>query len=231
MNFRFWLENNDIARPFVGSTVQQLVYHGTDKSPFKQFAYQKSQRFVLFAQFDVEAKGFFFSESPHDALEFGQNVVACYIDLKNPLLDPRRDKHLGVDSLPYAKEIDLMKVLAPLIEKDDSGASFVDLGVERYYLKNRRLEKPRDWIYYAVTSMGLNWDALDNPGVVQRMQQLGYDGTFVAEPHTWLGRSIFVPSADQVRMVKWVKGAQAEWGEKEDWNIKKKDGIYNLERS
>ena len=79
--------------------------------------------------------------------------------------------------------------------------------------------------------MGLNWDALDNPGVVKRMQQLGYDGTFVAEPDTWLGRSIFVPSANQVRMVKWVTGAQKEWGEKENWEIKKKDGFSNLERS
>lgn len=231
MDFRFWLENNDATKPFVGSTVQQLVYHGTDKGPFSQFAYQKSQRFVLFSQFDVEAKGFFFSESPHDALEFGRNVVACYIDLKNPLLDPRKEKHLGVDRMPYAKEINMMKILAPLIEKNDQGDHFIDLGIKRHYLQDRRLEKPYDWIYHAVTSMGLNWDALDNPGVVKRMQQLGYDGTFVAEPDTWLGRSIFVPSANQVRMVKWVTGAQKEWGEKENWEIKKKDGFSNLERS
>lgn len=220
MNFKNWLENNEVVQPFPGSTVQHLVYHGTNKGPFNQFTYQKSQRFVLFSSFDVEARGFFFSESPHDALEYGSNVLACYIDLKNPLLDPRRDKNLGIDRLSYEHELKLQKVLAPMLQKNDDG-HYMDIGVRRHYVKNRRRQFGHEWIYDAVRGDGLAWDALDNPGVVQRMLKMGFDGTFVAEPESWLGRSIFVPSPNQVRMVKWVRGSQDSWGEKDDYSTDK----------
>lgn len=223
MNFKNWLENDEVVQPFPGSTVPYLVYHGTNKRPFGQFTFQKSQRFVLFASFDVEAKGFFFSESPHDAVEFGSNVVACYINMKKPLLDPRRDKHLAIDRLTYQQEIDLQKILAPMIQKDDGG-HYMDIGVGRHYIQNRYREFGRQWIYDAISNDGLVWDALDNPGVVERMLKLGYDGTFVAEPDTHLGRSIFIPSPDQVRMVKWVSGVQDSWGDKDDYYTSKKDG-------
>jgi len=227
MNFRNWFENNEVAQPFPGSTVPYLVYHGTDKHAFKQFAYQKSQRFVLFASFDVETKGFFFSESPHDAVEFGKNVVACYINLRNPLLDPRRDKNLGIEGLPDKKEIDMMKILAPMIKKD-TGGHYIDYMITKNYLQHRHCNSAREWIYDAIEQEGLVWDALDNPGVVERMLKLGYDGTFVAEPNTYLGRSIFIPSPNQVRMVKWVTGVQDSWGDRDDYYTSKKDGYSNF---
>jgi hypothetical protein len=224
MRFKSWLENTEMAKPFADSTVKGLVYHGTKKKPFKEFSYQKSKRYILFSEFDVESKGFFFSESPHDALEYGPNVVACYIRLRNPLLDPRRDKYLGVDRMPYKLEIDLQKILAPMIKKDDGG-HHIELGVGKHYLQTRYSQHGREWIYHAVDGDGLNWDALDNPGVIQRMTKLGYDGTFVAEPHTSLGRSIFVPSSDQIQIVKWVNGPQEDWGDKDDYYVKRYGGF------
>jgi len=224
MNFKNWLEGNEVVQPFPGSTVPYLVYHGTNKRPFDQFTVQKSQRFVLFASFDVETHGFFFSENPHDAVEFGKNVVACYINMRKPLLDPRRDKHLGIDRLSYQQEIDLQKVLAPMIEKGDHG-HYMDIGVGRHYIQTRHRQYGREWIYDAISNDGLAWDVLDKAGVVQRMLKLGYDGTYVAEPETHLGRSIFIPSADQVRMVKWVSGVQDSWGEKDDYYTRKSDGL------
>lgn len=224
MKFKNWLQNEEVVMPFPGSTIQHLVYHGTNKNPFNQFGYQKSQRFVLFASFDVETRGFFFSESPYDAAEFGNNVVACYIDLKNPLLDPRRDKYLAVDRLSKKQEIDLQKILAPMIEKDVHGY-FIDIGVGRHYIQNRHRNFGMEWIYDAVEAEGLAWDVLDQPNVVERMIKLGYDGTYVAEKDTYMGRSIFIPSPNQVKMVKWVKGVQDSWGEKEDYYTKKKDGL------
>lgn len=221
--FREWLESNQEVTPFPNSTVQHLVYHGTDQHPFKQFSYQKSQRFVLFSSIDVEAKGFFFSESPHDALDFGKNVVACYIDMKKPLIDPRRDRHLRQNRLSDKHEIDLQKILAPMIQKDDYG-HYMDIGVGRHYIQTRRREYAREWIYDAIFSDGLSWDVLDNPNVVQRMIKLGYDGTFVAEPDTYLGRSIFIPSPDQIRIVEWARGAQDSWGDKDDYYVSNKDG-------
>lgn len=225
--FKSWLENQENINPFPNSTVPYLVYHGTNKQPFKQFEYQKSQRFVLFASFDVEAKGFFFSESPHDALEFGQNVVACYINLENPLLDPRRDKHLSVEGLSNEKEIDMMKILAPMIKKD-TGGHYIDYMISKNYLQHRNRQTARDWIYDAIEKNGLVWDALDHPGVTDRMIRLGYDGTFVHEPDTNLGRSIFVVSPNQVKMVKWVTGIQKDWGDKDDWQTKNVAGYQKL---
>lgn len=222
MEFSKWLLESQQIVPFPGSTVPYLVYHGTKKRPFDKFSIQKSKRYVLFSEFDVETQGFFFFENPHDAVEFGPNVVSCYIDLKKPLLDPRRDKHLGIDQLDLKHEIDLQKILAPIIEKDKYG-HFIDLGVQRYYLKGGM-----NWIYNAVGGDGLDWDALDKPGVVDRMKKLGYDGTFVSEPDTHIGRSIFVVSPEQVRLVGWVKGPQDEWGDKDDYYTTKQNGFNNF---
>ncbi len=215
MHFKQWLE---AAEPFSESKVKGLVYHGTDRGPFDKFTAQKSHRYVLFSSFEVESGGFFFSESPHDASEYGRYVASCYINLKNPLLDPRTDKHLGVDSLPENKEKDLEKILQPMVEKDNYG-EFIDIGIGRHYIKGN------DWIYYAVGSGGLAWDVLDNKQSVNIMISLGYDGTFVEEDKG-LRRSIFVPSADQVQIVNWVKGKDNTWGE---FKIKKTDGYGNLE--
>lgn len=71
-------------------------------------------------------------------------------------------------------------------------------------------------------------DCLDNPQVVQRMVALGYDGTFVAEPESHIGRSIFVPSSDQIKIDLWTKGFQEEWGDKDDYYTRKKDGLNHF---
>ena len=105
----------------------------------------------------------------------------------------------------------------------------MDIGVGRHYLKTRHRQFGREWIYDAISNDGLMWDVLDNPGVVQRMLKLGYDGTFVAESDSHLGRSIFIPSPDQVRMVKWVTGVQDSWGDKDDYYTFKKDGFSQFQ--
>jgi hypothetical protein len=215
--------SEDIQSWLAGSTIKNMVYHGTRKK-FDQFSYQKSKRFVLFSEFDVESKGFFFAESPHDAVEFGPNVAACYVRMTNPLLDPRRDKHLGIDRLPYEKEWHLRKILGPMIGREGREL-FMDLGVRRVYLRKRTYEFPNQWVYEAIGPDGLDWDCLDNPGVVQKMVALGYDGTFVSEPESHIGRSIFVPSSDQIKIDTWSSGVQRSWGKKDDYFTKKQEGL------
>lgn len=218
MSFRDFLENAEN-----GSVIPQIVYHGTDKRPFEQFTYQKGIRRVLFSQFEVESKGFFFSESPMDALEYGNNVAACYINVKNLFVDPRRDKNLAIDRT-YEKEPHLLKILGPMIEKNEHGF-FFDLGVRRVYIKkNDRYNFQREWIYEAMGPEGLDWDILDNPECVKRMVALGYDGTYVEERESHLGRSIFVPSASQVKIVRWMN-QQPHWGAKDDYYTKKQAGL------
>lgn len=217
--FRNWLENQEEAEllnwmhgsVLVENGKPMILYHGTNKNPFQQFQVQSSQRHVLFTSFDVTANGFFFSESPQEALEYGRNIVACYVRMTNPLVDPRRDKHLGVDRLPYQREMHILKILGPMIQKSNLGndgdgrpktAFHIDLGVRRNYITPKRDDFPHQFIYNAIGPEGVDWDLLDNPQVVQRMKQLGYDGTFVQE-QSQSGRSVFVCDANQIRVIDW----------------------------
>lgn len=226
LNFSFWLETESTST-FPNSTIKQKVYHGTNQK-FNNFEVKKSKRYILFSEFDVETNGFFFSESPYDALEYGSNVVECYINLTNPLLDPRRDKHLSIEALDRKKEIDIQKILSPLIEKDNKYGFFIDLGVKRIYLNSSKNQRPIDWIYNAIHNEGLDWDCLDNPNVIKKMKSLGYDGTFVAEPNSYFGRSIFICDKSQIQIIGWYKGTQEKWGNKEDYYTRKIDGYSKL---
>ena len=213
------------------SSVKALVYHGTDKPVFNQFQYQKSTRAILFSTFEVEAKGFFFAENPHDALIYGKNVAACYVNLKNPLVDPRRDRHLGIDGFDRQKEMHILKILGPLVQRDPKHGPFIDIGVRRVWLQNRNHSFAHEWIYEVIGNDGVDWDILDNPQVIDRMKKLGYDGTFVQEPESHLGRSIFVVSPDQIFVSRWLKNVREtpqEWGDKDDWYTRKIDGKAQL---
>lgn len=213
------------------STVKTLVYHGTDKPVFNQFQYQKSTRSILFTLFDVESKGFFFSENPHDALIYGKNIASCYINLKNPLVDPRRDKHLGIDGFDRAKEMHILKILGPLVERDPKYGPFIDIGVRRVWLNSNHYNFAHEWIYEVIGNNGVDWDILDNPQVVERMKKLGYDGTFVQESESHLGRSIFVMAPEQIAIAGWLRNVRdtpEEWGNKDDYYTRKIDGKAQL---
>lgn len=230
MTFKLWMENSTDIIPFPNSTVKQLVYHGTEK-PFDEFDYKKSYRTVLWSRFEVKSHGFFFSESPHEAAGFGDYIAECYIDLKNPLLDPRRDRNLGIDRLDKKKEIDLQKILSPLIQKDERGY-YIEIGVKKFYIKKRMYEFGWDWIYNAISSYGIHWDALDNENVIKKMISLGYDGTFVMETDGPLGRSIFVPFPNQIRVLKWHRKEDLLklHGKEDDYYIQKKDGYHHFKQ-
>jgi len=231
MNTTFgqWLETEENLQNWLtGSVIQYPVYHGSNQR-FDRFQYKKSKRYVLFSEFDVETKGFFFTENPHDALAFGKQVATCYIHMKNPLLDPRRDKHLGTVRLDRTKEMHLLKILGPMVQREN-GEPYIDVGIRRIWLRSRTYNFAHEWIYEVVSGDGIDWDCLDNPGVIQRMVQLGYDGTFVAEPESHIGRSIFIPSADQIKIDTWTSGVQDHWGNKDDYGTQKKDGYTHLYR-
>lgn len=214
-------------KSFLGrSVLRRPVYHGTDKN-FSQFKKMPSQRFVLFSAFDVEAQGFFFTENLADAKTFGRKVITAYIRMTNPLLDPRTMKHLGIDRLPYKKEAEMAFVLRHMLTKETPKTpiryyrdkltgnltdvpeedqlkpqKYMDLMVQRYHV-NPKFAKEKDysWIYNAISTGGLVWDAIDNKSVVSAMKQLGYDGTFVHENDLQLERSVFVMDENQVKIV------------------------------
>lgn len=199
--FSQWYEQQETANLqqwISGSVIQEPVYHGTN-ARFKEFQKMPTKRFILFTAYDVAAQGFFFSESREDAEGYGKTVITAYLRLKNPLLDPRRDKHLAIDRLPSKKEAQLAFILRHMIGKDSYYGKYIDIGVRRDPVDDD-FARRRDyqWIYSAMGTGGLHWDVLDKPEVVSSMRRLGYDGTFVEEKEDRSGRSIFVMDASQI---------------------------------
>lgn len=193
-------ESQEEKNPFPSSTVKDPVYHGA-KASFKEFEKRPSKRYLLFNEFHVVPQGFFFAEDEETARDYANGwIVKCFVDLKNPLLDPRKHKHLGVDRLPKNLEEDLVAIFSEAAE-DKEGEKVIHTMLSDVYIT----EDPT-WIYHLVGSGGVIWDVLDEPKVVQKMQSLGYDGTFVDEPnHKNNDRSIFVISEKQIKIVKWIR--------------------------
>lgn len=242
MKFREWLNNpldevkysekmgldpREIVQFLGKSVVRRPVYHGTDKQ-FDKFEKMSSQRFVLFSAFDVQAQGFFFSESLKDAKAYGRRVITAYVRLLNPLLDPRTTPHLGIDRLPHKKEAEIAFILRHMHQKEKVTTptryyrhpftgelrdvpekdqyrplKYMDLMVSRHPIDHDFAKrKDYSWIYYAISTGGLLWDCLDNPAVAQAMKRMGYDGTFVHENEQEINdRSIFVMEPEQIKIV------------------------------
>ena len=169
-------------------------YHGTNKD-FNEFDYRPGVRRILFNEWETTPMGFFFTEDLDTAKEYGKKVKEAYLDLQKPFIEP--NMRFVLDD---RKINDLKYVLEPMVGEDDNGR-FIEIGVQKYYIENRKLENEDDWVYYAVGSGGLAWDVLDSPKCAARIKMLGYDGTYVDEPNDQNGISIFVFDRDQIEII------------------------------
>lgn len=189
-----------------------LGYHGTS-AMFKKFEKKGGIRQILFSSFEVPSTGFFFSDNFEDAQSFGPNVIVAELTLRHPLAFPDHDEHAkfwknefeyffgqDVDSdFDTAWQYDLDYIFAPLIQHDGD-KYVVDLGAGRYYVDPGNV----DWSEFAILNGGVEWNVLDNPEVVARMQDRGYDGTVVYEPATYSGYSYFVIDESQIKILEVV---------------------------
>lgn len=166
----------------------RTFYHGTDEE-FDQFEHHPGKRYVLFSDFDVNTPGHFFSEEVETAQDFGRNVMERQLDVDRLLLDPTEYPHMSVDRFPPELEKELQYILAPMIRED----GWLEVGVRA----TKVYPDDEEWIYNVVGNDGLMWDALDNPEVVARMKERGYDGTYVDEGE-YNKRSIFVLENKQI---------------------------------
>jgi len=200
----------DEAAKKAGYTIK--AFHGTDEkfTTFKKG--RQSARGILFSSIPVETQGFFFATERGDAEEFGKYIVPSVLRMENPLVDPERDKALAVDKFDSDKEEEIAYILTPMFEKKgDDWIAPVDLGIREVYAEEQDLANEPDaysqenrgevgysteWIYEFMSPEGMAWDVLDNPEVVRRMEELGYDGTYVEES---FGSSIFVPDSNQIK--------------------------------
>lgn len=191
-----------------------VVYHGTDANMSGDFAFEvgrKTARYVLFSEFEVEGQGVFFSPNPNDAKEFGRNVGSFYLRMENPL-PHNRDLFSSRPSDGRTKEQqvkerqDLSYILEPMIKLDENGDGSLELMVQRYDLSAEEIEDG-SWIGYLLTvnpdsgTLSVDWESLDNPDVVKRMKERGYDGAIVSERDSQSGISYFVVEPTQIKSV------------------------------
>jgi hypothetical protein len=177
-----------------------VVYHGTNEK-FSVFeSGRTSQRSVMLSSFDVETSGFFFSPSEDDARQYGKNVLPVYLSVQNRLMDP---KVIGISSrsseevkAASAKAFeDAEYILEPMIY-EEGGKRWIDTGGG---VSNTEVDSDGDWINEIFIDGMIDWHALDNPKVVERMKERGYDGVKVYEENDGSGESWFVVESSQVK--------------------------------
>lgn len=183
-----WLQR--ISSPILTDELGQhrTFYHGTDEK-FDEFEHRPGKRYILFSEHDVNAPGHFFSETEEEASQYGRNIMNRKLNVDKLLLDPHKFPHMSVDRFPDELEEELRYILAPMIQESEDG-KWLEVGMRTSPVKDD------EWIYELVGTNGLLWDVLDNPGVVQRMQERGYDGTYVDEGEGQ--RSVFVLDNQQI---------------------------------
>lgn len=172
------------------SVVKRPVYHGSDVR-FEKFIRHPGKRYILFSEFDVESPSFFFAPTAAEAAEYGRYVSEWRIDVGRPFLNAETEEGLDVDLLDSQRLQELAYVLEPMVKKEE--LPFIDLGVRRHHVD---LED-EEWPMVAVGSGGLVWDVLDCAACVQRLIEIGYDGTTVHEPDSESGYSWAIFSPDQ----------------------------------
>jgi len=192
----------------------KVFYHGTDKNINEFQEGRDSFRGMLLSSFPVKSQGHFFGHTPEQSSKYGKNILPVHIRMTNPLLHPELDKKphvdFGVDSLHPDKERDIADILLAGAENDKEGNKVIRGLMNDVYIKphQQKLKKEHEddeldhsWVYNFVRGGGLDWEVLDNPKSVNRMLQLGYDGTYVHEPHDEEGSSLFVPNGDQIKHI------------------------------
>lgn len=180
--FEYWFGDskivNNAGRP-------RLMYHGTD-SDFTDFDYKPTERSRAGTSADWASKdstGFFFTESTTDAKQYGETVKPVYVRMERPMVLPK--DHLfgteghGLTGEQVKRFEDLKYILEPAV-KDGALKHFGN-----------------DWTG-ALDKGGIQWWVLEHPGVIARMRERGYDGTWVSESLDEAGKSVFVLNPDQV---------------------------------
>lgn len=81
--------NETSKNPFLNSTVQEIVYHGTN-GKFKQF---NPNKMGTHTDDGVYGKGFYFTDDANQTYKYGRNQLKCFINIENPLVLGRGGKY------------------------------------------------------------------------------------------------------------------------------------------
>lgn len=186
----------------MGYNTDLVFYHGSDNK-FDCFEVGvKTKRYTTFSEWEVEPQGIFLSSSKRDAKNYGKNVNAYYVKITKILENPlsiRISSKSSKEEKAAAKELweDIEYILEPEIY-GEGGCKFIDIdgGISRI-----DVDDEGEWISTAFADGRMEWSYLDNPEVVNRLKQRGYDAVWVYEPNDESGESLFVVSSNQVRSI------------------------------
>jgi ribosomal protein S18 acetylase RimI-like enzyme len=174
-----------------------VMWHGS-KNKFDKFEYQNSKRYIMFKEFDVTAQGFFFAFDREHAAEFGPNVQPFYVRMEHPVLT-EREMDMAYDQCLSDKK---RKLLAYIFEPCLAEAqTYMGKEVKVFEVGAFSYDCDEDnyWVYKAANKNGIAWDVLDNPQVVARMKEKGFDGCFVDEDDEHGRSSVMVFSPNQIK--------------------------------
>lgn len=189
-----------------------VVYHGTEARMGADFAFEtgrKTKRYTTFSEQDVESQGVFFSPSQEDAESYGGNVGEFYLSAKNPLMNPNempltsKSSQSEKDAVNKVYE-DLLYILEPEIQEQDANGNWYinsDNGIS-----TTKVDENGDWIDKVFKDGILEWSYLDNPEVVRRLKERGYDSVRVYEPNDQSGMSWFVTDPTQIKSATGNRG-------------------------
>ena len=178
-----------------------VVYHGSDQR-FNVFDMNReTKRWTSFTESTVQTSGSFFSLSREDAENYGGNITEAYLRISKPFGEIHR---LSSQSTPEDRAIvkqqiaDAEYILEPLIyENDVDGRKMIDTDNG---MAAEDIDANGEWVNKVLFNHGyVDWAYLDNPQVVSRMKERGYDGARVGEPNDSSGESWFVVSPTQIK--------------------------------
>lgn len=177
------------------------LWHGSDFPNFNKFELGRTgYRGMLLSTNEVKSNGVFLSGSREDASGYGKNVRHFYVSKKNVLNSP--DEVFASSRMTDAQKAKSKKtwddaeyILSPAIYSDN-GNRYIDTdnGVSR-----TEIDPDGNWISKVFKDGKIDWSLLDNPEVVKRMKERGYDSVRVYEPNDSSGESWFVTDPSQIK--------------------------------
>ena len=186
----------------MGFDVDTTWYHGANEV-FRAFKTKvPSKRYTTFTEKDVESQGVFLSNVKDDAATYGNNVMELMARegqlLRNPMDTPITSKSSAAEKAALQRQWDDIEYILEPVMYSENGAKYIDVdsGISR-----TEVEDDGKWINDAMYDGRMDWDYLDNPEVVSRMGERGYDSVKVYEQEGEAGESLFIASPSNIRSV------------------------------
>ena len=158
------------------------MYHASDYDNVVFDKNMKAKRYTDFGDYDVDVKGFYFSDDPEFVKKYGQKVKSYYLNVTKPL---------NMDNIDDLNTI-FKPMLDDMLENQDIYKWQYDKIIEDGTLYKKFIDKN-----------GIDWEDIDKDAFnksIEIMKKLGYDGFEVNEGDG--NKSMFVFEPNQIMSVE-----------------------------